>query len=84
MQAVEQGPNKPLEMVILFALFACREVEAACRTVDQVTVEQQGPGCGVVSIFLPATKRGHSPKVGLLLPPNAEALSGEGGADLAR
>lgn len=54
-EPLEQGPDCPKDVVILFALFACREVEAAVRQAKRIQVEQ-GPGCGKVSLFLPASK----------------------------
>lgn len=55
-EPVDDGPRKTVDMVILFALFACREMEAALRKVKHVQVEESGPGCRVVSLYLPATK----------------------------
>ena len=52
---VEGGPKNPLDVVVLFSLFACREIEAALRTKGQIKIEQ-ATGCGVVSLFLPASK----------------------------
>ena len=53
---VDGGPlRNPLDVVVLFSLFACREIEAALRTKGQIKIEQ-ATGCGVVSLFLPASK----------------------------
>ena len=41
---------------VLFSLFACREVEAACRRRSQVAFEDKEGTCGVVVLSLPATK----------------------------
>ena len=49
------GPRFPKETVIVFAHFACREVEAACRTRADISF-QPGSGCGTVSFWLPASK----------------------------
>ena len=55
LEPVAGGPKNPVEIVVLFALFACREMEAALRQVNHLIVEE-GRGCGVVSFYLPATK----------------------------
>eukprot|EP00438_Fugacium_kawagutii_P028260 Skav219401 [mRNA] locus=scaffold1139:41944:46931:+ [translate_table: standard] len=44
LQAVAGGPSCPVEIVLLFALFACREMEAALRLVKQVGI-RPGQGC---------------------------------------
>ncbi|CAE7359049.1 icd [Symbiodinium natans] len=49
-------PRFPVATVVLFSLFACREVEAACRKRSQVTFEDKEGTCGVVILSLPATK----------------------------
>ncbi|CAE7394552.1 icd, partial [Symbiodinium necroappetens] len=49
-------PRFPVATVVLFSLFACREVEAACRRRSQVTFEDKEGTCGVVVLSLPATK----------------------------
>lgn len=41
--------------MVLFSLFACREVEASLRLVKQVKIDS-GAGCGKVSLLLPASK----------------------------
>lgn len=56
-EAVEDGPLRTKDVVVLFALFACREMEAAVRMVRHVQLEEGGgEKCGVVSLYLPATK----------------------------
>ena len=52
---VPGGPLRPIDTVILFSLFACREMEAALRLRSQVVIEE-GPGCGTVALHLPVTK----------------------------
>ena len=37
-------------------LFACREMEAAVRKMKHVQIDEGGHGCGVVLLYLPATK----------------------------
>ena len=53
---VSDGPRRPRDTVILFAHFACREVEAALRIRPQISIEPSEENCGVVSVFLPASK----------------------------
>ncbi len=50
------GPQRPRDTVILFAHFACREIEAALRIRSQIAVVPSEENCGVVSMFLPASK----------------------------
>lgn len=50
-----RGPRFPKETVILFSYFACREIEASLRTRADVQITP-GKGCGVVSLWLPASK----------------------------
>ena len=54
-EPVEGGPARPLDVVLLFALFACREIEAALRKVKHVCLEDTGTGCGVVTLNLVAS-----------------------------
>ena len=49
-------PRFPVATVVLFSLFACREVEAARRRRSQVAFEDKEGTCGVVVLSLPATK----------------------------
>ena len=49
-------PKNPLDIVVLFSLFACREMEAALRVVRQITITPKEDTCGVVALFLPASK----------------------------
>eukprot|EP00435_Cladocopium_sp_Y103_P039159 s1436_g10.t1 len=49
------GPRFPRETVIVFAHFACREIEASCRTRADISFED-GDRCGTVSLWLPASK----------------------------
>lgn len=49
------GPRFPRETVIVFAHFACREIEASCRTRADISFEE-GDLCGIVSLWLPASK----------------------------
>ena len=49
-------PRYPKASVVVFSLFACREMEAACRLRCQVTFEDKQGTCGVVCLSLPATK----------------------------
>lgn len=55
-EAVDGGPARTVDTVILFSLFACREMEAALRKVKHVQIDESSRGCGVVSVFLPASK----------------------------
>lgn len=55
-EPVDDGPRRTVDTVILFTLFACREMEAALRKLKRVQVEETGVGCGVVSLYLPASK----------------------------
>ena len=50
------GPQRPRDTVILFAHVACREIEAALRIRSQIAVVPSEENCGVVSMFLPASK----------------------------
>lgn len=52
---VKGGPRFPRETVIVFAHFACREMEASCRRRSDISFEE-GEGCGVVSLWLPTSK----------------------------
>lgn len=49
------GPRKPKATAVLFSHFAAREMEAALRRRSQVTIHS-GRGCGVVAMYLPASK----------------------------
>ena len=49
-------PKNPVDIVVLFSLFACREMEAALRVVGQITIVPKEGTCGVVSLYLPASK----------------------------
>ena len=49
------GPRFPKETVIVFAHFACREVEASLRKRSDLSFEE-GPGCGVLAFWLPVAK----------------------------
>lgn len=50
-----KGPRYPKETVILFSYFACREIEASVRMRSDVQFSE-GSGCGVISLWLPASK----------------------------
>ena len=52
---VPDGPSSPMDTVLLFAMFACREMEAAVRLVRHLQIKE-GKGCGVVALYLPASK----------------------------
>lgn len=49
------GPTSPMDTVLLFAMFACREMEAVVRLVGHLHIKE-GKGCGVVALYLPASK----------------------------
>ena len=49
------GPRFPKEAIIVFAHFACREVEASVRLRKDILLTE-GPVCGIVSLWLPASK----------------------------
>jgi len=52
---IKGGPRKPKATIVLFSHFATREMEAALRRRSQITVHS-GRGCGVVAMYLPASK----------------------------
>ena len=56
LKPVAGGPRLPKDTVVLFSLFACREIEAALTRREHVQVESSARGCGVVTLHLPASK----------------------------
>ena len=52
---VAGGPRFPRETVIVFAHFACREMEASLRRRSDLKFDS-GKGCGTLSFWLPASK----------------------------
>lgn len=55
-EVLEQGAEKPLQVVIFFSLFACREVVASLRRAQHMSIEEASDGCRKVSLLLPSSK----------------------------